>query len=91
MGTKLDVVNANSKLRQVEVREAKSFASSHHIVDTIETSSKDDTNIEKTFVKLAKALQRKYSGYPSQSGTGESVVLNTQSLQENGQGWKCSC
>ncbi len=80
IGTKLDLVTANSKLRQVQVQEAKNFASSHHIIEVLETSSKDNTNIEKTFVQLAKALKKKHDGFASQTATEESIRLETRNI-----------
>lgn len=62
MGTKLDLVTESSTPRQVSLDEAKGFASTKHIVDVIETSSKEDKNIKLVFLKLAKELQKKHKG-----------------------------
>ena len=65
MGTKLDIVADNSTLRQVPLSEAKGFSNAKHMVDAIETSSKEDKNIKQVFLKLAKELRKKHEGIAS--------------------------
>ena len=89
MGTKLDLVKDTPSARQVAANEAKGMASSKHMIDAIETSSKEDTNIGKTFKKLAKALKQKYEGLKAMDDHEESVHLATQSLNEKQTGCKC--
>ena len=93
IGTKLDVVNISPELRQVSLSEATNLASSKHMLDVIETSSKEDTNIERTFVKLAKAMRKKREGssLASYSDPDDSInLLSTRTVNEQNQ-WHCSC
>lgn len=89
MGTKLDLVKETPADRQVATNEAKGMATSKHMIDAIETSSKEDTNIAKTFKKLAKALKQKYEGLKAMDDHEESVHLATQSVNEQQTGCKC--
>lgn len=41
-------------LREVNLSEAKAFAQHHGMVDAIETSAKENTNIEELFMEMAK-------------------------------------
>ena len=93
IGTKLDVASISPELRQVSLSEAKNFASSKHMLDVIETSSKEDTNIERTFVKLAKAMRKKREGssLASYADTEDSInLLSTRTMDEENK-WHCSC
>ena len=90
MGTKLDLVKDTPSARQVSAHDAKGVASTKHMIDAIETSSKDDTNIGKTFKKLAKALREKYEGLASMEDKEDSVNLPTTSLREQ-QSNECRC
>ena len=90
MGTKLDLVKESPSSRQVSTSEAKSLASAKHMVDTIETSSKEDTNISKTFKKLAQELRQKYEGMPAMDDQEQSVQLATTALDET-QSNQCKC
>lgn len=93
IGTKLDVANINPQLRQVTLSEAKNLASAKHMLDVIETSSKEDTNIERTFVKLAKAMRKKREGssLTSYADPEDSInLLSTQTVNEQNH-WHCSC
>ena len=89
MGTKLDLVKETPAARQVSSNEAKGVADVKHMIDSIETSSKEDTNIGKTFKNLAKALRKKYEGLAAMDENEESIHLATQALHENESGCKC--
>ena len=89
MGTKLDLVKDTPTARQVSSVEAKGVADVKHMIDAIETSSKEDTNIGKTFKKLAKALRQKYEGLAAMDDHEESVHLATQAVNEQQSGCKC--
>ena len=89
MGTKLDLVMETPAARQVAANEAKGVATSKHMIDAVETSSKEDTNIGKTFKKLAKALKQKYEGLKAMDDHEESVHLATQSVNEKQTDCKC--
>ena len=41
-------------LREVNLSEAKAFAHHHGMIDAIETSAKENTNIEELFMEMAK-------------------------------------
>lgn len=90
MGTKLDLVKETPSARQVSTTEAKGMASIKHMIDTIETSAKEDTNISKTFKKLAQALRQKYEGLAAMDDHEESVHLTTTALNEK-QSRQCNC
>ena len=82
MGTKLDLVKDKPSARQVAEHEARGMATAKHMIDVVETSSKADTNIGQTFLKLAKALKQKYEGLASVENKEESVHLQTDELKE---------
>lgn len=48
-GNKRDLEN----LREVNISEAKHFAQQNGMIDVIETSAKENTNVEKVFVEMA--------------------------------------
>lgn len=91
-GTKLDLVRQNMSLRQVELSQAKEFESRDpRVVDVVETSSKEDTNIDSTFSTIAAQLVQKYQ--KSQPAAEESFhlgSLSSSSTRQVGQG-SCSC
>ena len=92
-GTKLDLVRQTMSLRQVSLDEAKDFESQDpRVVDVVETSSKEDTNIDTTFRALASKLMQKYEkSRPSKPE--ESIRLNSiepSTRQVQGQS-ACSC
>ena len=90
MGTKLDLVKDTPTARQVEEHDASGMAAAKHMIDAIETSSKADTNIGRTFVKLAKALKQKYEGLTSIKDEEESVHVQSDLLSEKSEdGCKC--
>ena len=91
-GTKLDLVRQNMSLRQVDLSQAKEFVSRDpRVVDVVETSSKEDTNIDSTFSTIAARLVQKYQ--KSQPAPEESFHLGSitpSSTRQVGQG-NCSC
>lgn len=40
-------------LREVNTSEAKNFAQQHNMIDVIETSAKENTNVEQVFLEMA--------------------------------------
>ena len=90
VGTKKDIATADPNTRQVSRSEAKTLATTKHMLDCIETSAKENTNIEVTFLKMAKALWRKYEGMNSLAEHEASIRLTTHSLEEQKSHW-CSC
>ena len=91
IGTKLDLVSSKPAMRQVTVNEAKSFASSKHMIDAMETSAKDNTNVERVFVKVARTLMKKHEGFASYMDPEDSIELTTKSLENNNNQWQCLC
>ena len=92
IGTKKDAVTSQPKLREVPYNQAKSYATTKHMLDAIETSAKDNTNIEMTFMKMARALWRKNEGLTSMAETEMSFKLSTKIVEEsNYKNHFCSC
>lgn len=75
-------------LREVNLSEAKAFAQHHGMVDAIETSAKENTNIEELFMEIAKELKKKYGGDSGIENTTSSskIQLNSRSV---GGGFNC--
>ena len=82
IGTKKDTVISQPRLREVSFNQARKYAASKHMLDAIETSAKDNTNIEMTFMKMARALWRKNEGLNSVTDTEMSFRLSTQMVEE---------
>ena len=57
VGTKLDLAETN---RQVQVSDAQQLAAAEDMLTYLETSSKNDVNIEKMFVVMASSLKEKH-------------------------------
>ena len=89
IGTKKDTVASQPRLREVPFNQAKRYAAAKHMLDAIETSAKDNTNIESTFMRMARALWRKNEGLNSVTDTEMSFRLSTQMVEE-GKGHVCS-
>ena len=87
IGTKLDLVNSQPGTRQVTTEEAESFASSKHLIDVLETSAKEDTNVERTFLRIARALVKRHEGISSYTDPEDSINLTTKSLANGSQCW----
>lgn len=69
-------------LRQVNFIDAKAFAQNQGMVCHLETSAKDNTNIDESFTKLAKELMRRYGGDVNLDNAGDSgrVTLDSRSV-----------
>ena len=91
IGTKLDLVDSRPGTRQVTAEEAKSFASSKHLIDALETSAKENTNVERTFLRIARALVKKHEGVSSYMDPEDSINLTTKSLAHDNQCWCWLC
>ena len=89
IGTKKDRVTSQPKLREVPYNQAKRYAATKHMLDAIETSAKDNTNIESTFMKMARALWRQNEGLDSVTDTEMSFKLSTQ-MDGEGKSHICS-
>ena len=82
IGTKKDTVSNQPRLREVPYNQARRYAATKHMLDAIETSAKDNTNIETTFMKMARALCRKNERFNSVTDTEMSFKLSTQMVEE---------
>jgi Ras-related protein Rab-43 len=94
-GTKLDLVRQSLSLRQVSLEEAREFESKDpRVVDIVETSSKEDTNIDTTFQALASKLVEKYErvrpSRPQESIKLDYSIDPTSTRQVEG-GNSCNC
>ena len=90
MGTKKDTVTSQPKLREVPYNQAKKYAATKHMLDAVETSAKDNTNIEITFMKMARALWLKNEGLNSLTDAELSFKISTHQVAEEGKGHLCS-
>ena len=92
MGTKLDVVMTTPSLCQVPIDEARSLATHKHMLDPIETSAKNNTNIDQTFIHLAKSLRKKHEGLSDISEQEQSIHLTTTDIKGTGkESQNCPC
>ncbi|XP_069142342.1 ras-related protein Rab-43-like [Argopecten irradians] len=84
IGTKSDLEH----LREVKTAESRAYADHHSMVDVIETSAKENTNVEEVFMRMAKELKKRYGGdqaFDSNEDSGR-VNLNTRTIGSN---WSC--
>lgn len=74
--------------REVNFTDAKTFAQQNNMIGLVESSAKENINIDETFIKLAKELIRRYGGEVSlDSMASENVSL---SIGKNvGSSWSC--
>jgi len=93
IGTKLDLVRSDIHLREVDITEVKQFVKNYQVLDVLETSSKEDTNIDTVFQRLAKALKNRHErkGLATNSRHDENTVTvspeGTKQISSSG----CSC
>ncbi|XP_022095903.1 ras-related protein Rab-43-like [Acanthaster planci] len=73
-------------LRQVDFADAQAIAQHHGMLQCLETSAKDSTNVEQTFTLLAQELKRKHAGGATLDG-GDSLKLNYNAKRVDG--WNC--
>ncbi len=89
MGTKVDLVTTNPALRKVTAAEASSMATHNHMLDPIETSAKDNTNIERAFYQLAQSLKVKHDGLKTEDSE-QSFQLKSKPVKEETDS-SCAC
>ncbi|XP_052780941.1 ras-related protein Rab-43-like [Mya arenaria] len=76
-------------MRDVNYSEANSFCQHHNMIAHLETSAKENVNVDETFMKLAKELMRRYGGNVSlDKGDSERVKLDSKAV---GGGWTGCC
>ncbi|XP_013407044.2 ras-related protein Rab-43-like [Lingula anatina] len=72
--------------REIRFAKAKEFASNNEIIDVVETSAKDNSNIDDVFLKIAKELKKQHGGDVTMQDTHTIQDLN--SSRRVG-GWSC--
>ncbi|OWF56237.1 ras-related protein Rab-43-like [Mizuhopecten yessoensis] len=84
IGTKSDLEH----LREVKAAESRAYADHHGMIDAIETSAKENTNVEEVFMRMAKELKKRYGGDQGFDGNDDlgRVNLNTRTV---GTSWSC--
>ncbi|XP_071810054.1 ras-related protein Rab-43-like [Asterias amurensis] len=82
IGNKKDL----EELRQVDFSDAQAIAQHHSMIQCLETSAKDSTNVEQTFALLARELKSRHAGGPALEG-GDSLKLNYNAKRVDG--WNC--
>ncbi|XP_002730440.1 ras-related protein Rab-43-like [Saccoglossus kowalevskii] len=84
IGNKRDL----ESLREVTVSDAKALAHHHGMLESLETSAKDSTNVEEAFGKLAKELKKRHGGSMSLEAGDESPNISLDSRRVDGS-WGC--
>ena len=93
IGTKLDLVRSDIQLREVDLSEVKTFVKNYQVLDVLETSSKEDTNIDTVFHRLARALKSKHERKSLASNAQyeeETVTLTTENTTQISSN-RCNC
>ncbi|KAJ8047768.1 Ras-related protein Rab-43 [Holothuria leucospilota] len=82
IGNKKDLEN----IREVDFSEAQALAAHHDMMECLETSAKDSTNIEQVFWRLGTELKRRQTGGPLlENGTSGNISFNSKRVD----GWGC--
>lgn len=82
LGNKKDL----EQIREVDYEDAQALSSHHAMLECIEVSAKDSTNIDETFWKLGQELKRRHGGESSLAkGETSKLSLNTRRVD----GWNC--
>ncbi|KAK3743345.1 hypothetical protein RRG08_061281 [Elysia crispata] len=77
VGNKCDLED----LREVSTEEAKNLAHTQSFIGAVETSAKENTNVDDTFLKMAKELKRRFGDDSNMDpGQGGGLQLNSRSL-----------
>ncbi|CAH1265941.1 RAB43 [Branchiostoma lanceolatum] len=77
------------EMREVNVTEAKSFAVQNSMFDALETSAKEDTNVEECFIRIAKELKKQHGGTALQGDKDDGKIVMGESRRVDGGGWGC--
>ncbi|XP_077985947.1 ras-related protein Rab-43-like isoform X2 [Glandiceps talaboti] len=85
IGNKSDL----SHQRQIHIAKAKQTVKQYDMLDCIETSAKDSTNVEGTFKILAKVLMKRHGGGNILDSGEESLTLSQQATSEVYGYWGC--
>lgn len=86
----LPVISGNKKdlenIREVDFSEAQALAAHHNMMECLETSAKDATNIEQVFWRLGTELKRRQTGGPLlENGASSTINFNSKRVD----GWGC--
>ncbi|CAG5126683.1 unnamed protein product [Candidula unifasciata] len=88
VGNKCDL----ESLREVTVSEAQALASSQNFIDAVETSAKENTNVDDTFLKMAQELKKRFGDDVSmESSQTCNINLSSRSLLGRGRSWFSCC
>ncbi|XP_041350531.1 ras-related protein Rab-43-like [Gigantopelta aegis] len=84
IGTKNDL----ESLREVSAEEARSYAQQHGMLTHVETSAKENNNVDDAFLSIAKELKRRYGGDITLDGSDmDGIRLSSQSIGADR--WSC--
>ncbi|XP_076451088.1 ras-related protein Rab-43-like [Babylonia areolata] len=87
VGNKCDL----EQLREVRKEEAGTLAKQLHMTDAVETSAKDNTNVEDAFLRIAKELKRRYGDDSAMDAEKQGTLkLNSRPVGAGGGGGCCS-
>lgn len=73
---KSDLLDSQEKHRYHEIKESKKFAKTHGFVTVVQTSAKNNQNLEKIFEKLFKAMQKR--GFSSAENREEITLKSNE-------------
>ncbi|KAI0242702.1 Ras-related protein Rab-43 [Lamellibrachia satsuma] len=78
IGNKKDL----EEIREVPFSSAQSLAAHYGMLDVLETSAKENVNIEDAFVKLAEELMKMHGGEGLEEQATHSLTLNTRNVDK---------
>ncbi|XP_068107928.1 ras-related protein Rab-43 [Hyperolius riggenbachi] len=85
IGNKLDM----HMYREVSLEEAEKLAKHHDLLNVIETSAKDSSNVEDAFVKMAVELMMRHGGPMFSEKSTDTIKLDSKDMA--GDSWGCAC
>jgi len=84
IGNKKDLEN----IREVSTSQAREFANHHCMLDALETSAKENMNVDEAFLKLARELKKKLGTGQSLQDDGPTHKI-TLSSDDHRESWPC--
>ncbi|CAI9546950.1 unnamed protein product [Staurois parvus] len=75
--------------REVQLQDAENLANHYDIINVIETSAKDSSNVEEAFVKMAMELMMRHGGPVFTEKPVDSIKLDSKDMA--GESWGCAC
>jgi len=79
IGNKSDL----DSIREVPTGQAQEFANQHNMLEFLETSAKDNTNIEEAFIKMAKELKKRHGGSHLEEASPSSISLGSEDVKDS--------